>query len=275
MKLGHISIHHVTGDVESVPTEDNWVHEGQRITTWCVLPALWQVLKHCNQQQRIEYHTLTSQRKPVVFISFSIFRLLKTSCFLWVRLSTPPPNGTVSLPTFRLSSHKDIVSVHEVEWGRQHGVVIANGTVWISSRFNFGLRISVTMSWWSCIPSRSKKQVSVMNWVENLLWKLYVYKCLLFLFKWHTDIDMSWFVWMGILDQLCLPFRFLFIYKFLYQISYEVWVDFIWTAVLWSWYWNILLIKSLFNPLCAKFFRVNINIFTFYVIPPHWYDTST
>ena len=29
------------------------------------------------------------------------------------------------------------------------------------------------------------------------------------------------------------------------------------------------------NPLRAKFFRGNIkHIFTFYVIPPHWYDTS-
>ena len=30
------------------------------------------------------------------------------------------------------------------------------------------------------------------------------------------------------------------------------------------------------NPLHAKFFRGNINIyFTFYVIPPHWYDTGS
>ena len=33
--------------------------------------------------------------------------------------------------------------------------------------------------------------------------------------------------------------------------------------------------KIILNPLCAKFFRGNIkHIFTFYVIPPHWYDTG-
>ena len=33
--------------------------------------------------------------------------------------------------------------------------------------------------------------------------------------------------------------------------------------------------KAMINPLRAKFFRGNIkHIFTFYVIPPHWYDTG-
>ena len=31
----------------------------------------------------------------------------------------------------------------------------------------------------------------------------------------------------------------------------------------------------IFNPLRAKFFKGNINIYLHFVITPHWYDTGT